>query len=71
MSASERWISGALRLLKNRGFSGHADTELLGAACKQARVCFCPVDNGRLARILAALGHHRHHPRLHAPRSAS
>jgi hypothetical protein len=54
-------------VLVAHGFTGHADTEQLGAACRQVAVPFCMVDKGRLARIVDALWIHRHHPRLAAP----
>lgn len=46
-------------VLVAQGFTGHADTEQLGAACRQAGVPFCMVDKGRLARIVDALWAHR------------
>lgn len=46
-------------VLVAQGFTGHADTEQLGAACRQAGVPFCMVDKGRLARIVDVLWAHR------------
>lgn len=57
-------------VLVAHGFTGHADTEQLGEACRQAGIFFCAVDKGRPARILAALWSHRHHPRLAGPAAA-
>lgn len=51
-------------VLVAHGFSNHADTEQFGAACRQAGVCFCSVDKGRIAQVIAALWSARHHPRL-------
>ena len=53
-------------VLVAHGFTGHADTEQLGAACRQAGVLFCMVDKGRFARIVDALWAHRHAPHLAA-----
>jgi len=57
-------------VLVAQGFTGHADTEQIGEACRQAGIFFCAVDKGRPARILAALWSHRHHPRLAGPAAA-
>lgn len=57
-------------VLVAQGFTGHADTEQLGAACRQVGIPFCMVDKGRFARLVDALWTHRHHPRLAAPVAA-
>lgn len=57
-------------VLVAHGFTGHADTEQLGEACKHAGVFFCAVDKGRPARLVAALWSHRHDPRLNGPAAA-
>ena len=54
-------------VLVAHGFTGHADTEQFGAACRQAAVPFCMVDKGRLSRIVDALWTYRNHPRLATP----
>lgn len=51
-------------VLVAQGFSNHADTEQFSAACRQAGICFCAVDKGRIARVITALWDARHHPRL-------
>lgn len=50
-------------VLVAHGFTGHVDTEQLGAACRQAGVPFHLVDKGRFARIVDVLWtHHRPGP---------
>lgn len=45
-------------VLVAHGFTGHVDTEQLGAACRQAGVPFYLVDKGRFARIVDVLWTH-------------
>lgn len=54
-------------VLVAHGFTGHADSEQLGEACRRAGILFCAVDKGRLGRIVEALWRSRHHPRLTRP----
>lgn len=64
-SVHARILHGAYDLvLIAHGFTGHAETEQLGAACRQAGVSFWMVDKGRFARIVDVLWTHRDHPGL-------